>query len=65
MPLKSVLAIFLCLTPALLQARPAPWYWWVSKVDGARICMQTPPGDGWLRERGSYRDARCRIELQR
>jgi hypothetical protein len=65
MPLKSVLTIFLCTIGALAQAKPAPWYWWVSKVDAARICMQTPPGDGWTRERGPYRDAHCSIELPR
>jgi len=42
-------------------ARPAPWHWWVSKVDGARICMQTPPGEGWIYSRGPYRDARCTL----
>lgn len=22
------------------QAAPAPWYWWRSKIDGARTCAQ-------------------------
>ncbi|MCA1938949.1 hypothetical protein [uncultured Azonexus sp.] len=47
------------------QAAPAPWHWWVSKADGARICMQTPPGEGWAYSRGPYRDARCTLPARR
>lgn len=25
---------------SMSHAAPAPWYWWVSKVDGQRVCAQ-------------------------
>ncbi len=28
------------------RAAPAPWYWWRSKVDGARACAQVSAGRG-------------------
>ncbi|WP_134514816.1 hypothetical protein, partial [Pseudomonas aeruginosa] len=31
------------------QAAPAPFYKWQSKLDGQVACMQTSPGDGWVR----------------
>ena len=40
-------------------ARPAPWFQWRSKADGALACSQTPLGPGWERAAGPYRDARC------
>jgi hypothetical protein len=55
------LLIVFCTMTHLAQARPASWHWWSSKVDGARICMQTSPGEGWQYSKGPYRDARCRI----
>jgi hypothetical protein len=60
-----LLGIALCTATALTEARPAPWYWWVSKVDGARVCLQTSPGSGWYRERGPYPNARCGADLPR
>lgn len=53
-----VLILFLSL-PAL--ARPAPWYRWESRLDGARICAQVAPGEGWTQVGGPYRDAQCSI----
>ena len=44
-------------------AEPAPWYWWVSTLDGSRICQQTSLGEGWTREPTPYKDARCRVRL--
>ncbi|SFU93703.1 hypothetical protein [Pseudoduganella namucuonensis] len=44
---------------ALACAGPAPWYWWVSKVDGARVCSQTPLGPGWEQVKRPYQDSRC------
>jgi len=49
--------------PPLLQAAPAPWYQWRSKVDGALACSQTPLGAGWVRFAGPYRDAHCAIRM--
>jgi hypothetical protein len=58
---RKQLALAICLAFFSLTAwsEPAAWYWWVSKIDGARVCLQTSPGDGWYRERGPYRNARC------
>lgn len=57
----SIFALFLASTAAI--GEPAPWYWWVSKLDGSRVCNQTPLGEGWLREPTPFKDARCRILL--
>jgi len=40
-------------------AKPAPWFQWRSKTNGALACSQTPLGPGWERAAGPYRDARC------
>jgi hypothetical protein len=37
---------------AATQAAPAPWYWWVSKLDGKRVCAQHMPASGWERAEG-------------
>jgi hypothetical protein len=57
--MKILLALILSGACALLAAEPAPWYWWVSKLDGARVCSQTPLGAGWSRIPRPYRDSRC------
>jgi len=58
---KAIPFFLLLLTTSLASAAPAPWYWWISKVDGARVCMQTSPGEGWYRDKAgiAYRNARC------
>jgi hypothetical protein len=40
-------------------AQPAPWYKWKSKLNGKIVCTQTSPGEGWERDSGPYKDARC------
>lgn len=45
------------------DARPASWYWWVSKLDGTRVCAQNPQGSGWYRERTAFKDSRCSIRI--
>jgi len=62
---KLLAGITLAAAAALAQAKPAPWYWWVSKVDGARVCLQTAPGSGWYRDGGPYRNGRCDADLPR
>ncbi len=52
-------ALGLGLYCAGLLAGPAPWYIWRSKVDGARVCHQTPLGPGWEVVAGPYRDSHC------
>lgn len=59
MPTKPVLAFFLMLVAAPGWAKPAPWYWWISKFDGNRVCQQTSPGDGWYRSGTPYWNSRC------
>ena len=42
------------------QAAPAPWYWWRSQVDGARVCAQTSPGPGWQQDSAPFDGPGCR-----
>lgn len=44
---------------AAAEARPAPWYWWVSQRDGQRVCAQTMPSKGWVRAQGPFNNAQC------
>ena len=41
------------------MAAPAPWYYWRSKIDGARVCAQTSPGPGWERDSPAYEGPGC------
>lgn len=43
----------------LAQAAPAPWYYWRSTVDGARVCAQTSPGHGWERDSSAHEGPGC------
>ena len=52
------LALLTSLSPLVLAA-PAPWYYWRSKVDGARVCAQTSPGHGWERDSAAYEGPGC------
>ena len=42
-----------------VSAAPAPWYYWRSKIDGARVCAQTSPGPGWERDSAPYEGPGC------
>lgn len=53
----TTVAGFLLLSSA--QAKPAPWYWWVSKVNGERVCAQVMPAQGWTRGTGPFDNAQC------
>lgn len=44
---------------ATAGARPAPWFKWRSKADGALVCAQTPLGAGWEKAFGPYQDSHC------
>ncbi|NRR30601.1 hypothetical protein HSX11_10410 [Oxalobacteraceae bacterium] len=57
--LASLALLALLLACACAWARPAPWYWWRSKIDGARVCAQTMQGPGWERLPRAYQDSRC------
>lgn len=52
-------ALLLILCWSAVQARPAPWYRWRSKLDGSTTCSQVPLGPGWEKESGPFRDSRC------
>lgn len=38
---------------------PAPWYYWRSKIDGKRVCVQASPGPGWERQGDPYDGPGC------
>ncbi|MDZ4316938.1 MAG: hypothetical protein U0989_19500 [Azonexus sp.] len=65
MRLKFLLALILTAVSLVASAEPAPWYWWASKLDAARVCWQTSPGSGWYRDGGPYKDSRCRNDQVR
>lgn len=59
---RLFLILFLALSlPAF--AHPAPWYKWRSKLTRQTLCLQTSPGEGWLKVAQPYRDAQCEIHL--
>jgi hypothetical protein len=60
-PVLYRIALAGCLLGAQpLFAGPAPYYLWMSLVDGSRICTQTPPGPGWKQMGGPFKDSVCR-----
>lgn len=44
---------------AAAASAPAPWFLWQSRVDGAYLCIQTTPGEGWVKIAGPYPKAQC------
>lgn len=54
-----MLALVLWSFAFAVSAAPAPWYYWRSKVDGARVCAQTSPGPGWERDSAAYDGPGC------
>ena len=63
MLIRQLSVVVLLLASAGASGEPAPWYWWVSQIDGTRVCNQTPLGEGWIQEPKPFKDARCRIPL--
>lgn len=49
----------LCTGMGGAAAAPAPWYWWISRHNGHRICAQTMPEQGWQKAEGPFNNARC------
>jgi hypothetical protein len=49
----------LSLICATSLADPAPWFYWKNIATGDRICAQFPPEDGWMKDGGPFKDARC------
>jgi hypothetical protein len=60
---KTLSALVLGLIAGSALARPAPWYWWASRTGDDRVCAQSSPGNGWLRENTAFRDSRCSIRV--
>ncbi len=57
-------SLLLCVLAMLLAAglaiaKPAPWFKWRSKLDGAIACSQTPLGPGWEKADGPYLNPAC------
>lgn len=63
MSIKRLFILASFLLPTVAGAEPAPWYWWVSQLDGSRVCNQTSLGEGWTQEATPFKDARCRVRL--
>lgn len=60
--IKNLLLVAIGLLISLtVIAAPAPWYLWKSKLNGELWCTQIPPGEGWLKLNGPYKDAHCTI----
>ncbi|MDE2440350.1 MAG: hypothetical protein KGP14_04940 [Betaproteobacteria bacterium] len=64
MSIRRLPFLFLLLASIAALAGPSPWYWWVSKLDGSRVCRQTVLGQGWTQEPIAFKDAHCRIRLE-
>lgn len=59
-PTRILAITLLALLPAwATHAAPAPYYLWMSRFDGSRVCSQTPLGEGWQLMGGPFKDARC------
>ncbi len=57
---KLTLLSFVCaLMAPLVQAAPAHYYLWMSKIDGSRVCAQISLGAGWQKMGGPFKDSRC------
>lgn len=56
----SLLLLMLSFSLAL-QARPADWYLWQSKLEDKLLCSQTSPGEGWEKFSGPFADSRCEV----
>lgn len=59
--MKYLMMFLVLLLAVSAMAAPAPWYRWRSLVDGALVCSQTSPGEGWAVASGPYKDSRCRV----
>lgn len=57
--LCALFALLVLPAPLLVQAAPAPWYYWRSLVDGQRVCAQTSPGPGWEQDSAAYEGPGC------
>ncbi|KPC49694.1 hypothetical protein [Amantichitinum ursilacus] len=57
---RLTLCFLLTFAPcAWVNAEPAPWYRWISTLDGKQVCAQASPGSGWRQGDGPFRDPHC------
>lgn len=64
--MRLAICLMLFSLPLLSLAAPAPYYKWLSRVDGQVTCQQASPGPGWeLLDGSTYRDLRCTQPIQR
>lgn len=63
--LRYLVAALLGVGILSVQARPASWHRWLSRIDGTTVCLQTSPGAGWTHGGGPFRDPRCSIPDRR
>ncbi|MFZ6642721.1 hypothetical protein ACO0LL_23570 [Undibacterium sp. TC4M20W] len=56
---RKVVVLTMLLAVTAVQAEPAAWYKWYSKLNAHVVCSQTSPGEGWEQQPRAYLDARC------
>ena len=56
----TLTALLLLLAHTCVQAAPAPFFLWQSKLTGRYMCSQHKPGDGWIWHAGPFNNAGCR-----
>jgi hypothetical protein len=61
---KLLLGAILAFLAPQSFARPALWYWWVGLTASDRVCAQTSPGAGWVRENTAFKDSHCSIRVK-
>jgi len=57
---RTLVIVLLGLLGTHAFAEPAAYWRWRSNTDGQEFCTQTPPGAGWVRVAGPFRDLQCR-----
>ncbi|WP_312936029.1 hypothetical protein [Pseudomonas sp.] len=53
-------ALLLLFAHTAIDAAPAPFYLWQSKLTGRYQCSQHQPGEGWVWHAGPFNNAGCR-----
>ncbi|WCE10703.1 MULTISPECIES: hypothetical protein [Pseudomonas] len=57
---KTLAIALLGLLATDVLAGPAAYWRWRSTTDNQEFCTQTPPGPGWIKVAGPFRDLQCR-----
>lgn len=56
---RFILLVLSSIFSLMAWSAPAPWFRWRSPDAERDICSQIAPGDGWVKVKGPYEDARC------